>query len=74
MDDADLMSNLLFGFGSGSTGAFLGTGVADAAGSDSVAAAVAVSLLFFLLFSSLYFLGQRLVDHFISSIQSFCSM
>ena len=42
------MSNLLFGFGSGSTGASLGSGAADAAGSDSGTPAVGLSLLFFL--------------------------
>ena len=44
VDDADFMSNLLFGFGSGSNGTSLGSGVA---GADS-GTAVTLSLLFFL--------------------------
>ena len=48
VDDADFMSNLFLEFGSGSTGASLGHDAADAAGSGSSTAAVALSLLSFL--------------------------
>ena len=53
-DDADFMCNLLFGFGSGSVGTSLRSFAAGAAGTDSGAAAVTLSFLFFLCSPPLY--------------------
>ena len=71
VDDADFIRNLFLGFWLGFIGLSLVYRAADAAGSGSGIAAAAVCHFFFPLFSSLYLLSRCLIDHVISSIQSF---